>query len=56
MTKNDCSLLSEKKKPKRGFVGEEIQIVPLELRCLLKEFVDLKKNYQNEFLNRPRQS
>lgn len=43
----------KKKKPKRGFVGEEIQIVPLELRCLLKEFVDLKKNYQNEFLNRP---
>ena len=54
MTKNEPVLYYlKKKKPKRGFVGEEIQIVPLELRCLLKEFVDLKKNYQNEFLNRP---
>ena len=49
MTKNEPVLYYLKKKPKRGFVGEEIQIVPLELRCLLKEFVDLKKTIKMSF-------
>ena len=41
VNKNEPVLYHLKDGPKRGFVGEELQIGPLS--CLRKKFVDLKK-------------
>ena len=43
VNKKEPVLYYLKDEPKRGFVGGETQIVPLELSCLLKKFVDWKK-------------
>lgn len=49
VNKKEPVLYYLKDEPKRGFVGEETQIVPLELSCLLKKFVDWKKIIKMSF-------